>query len=74
MELPHSTPDHLEMIGVKERCEEMPVFLNEMDSVLYVRAYNQCGYDATDVNLSQLIKWLHENRPDLLVSALPNQR
>ena len=71
MKIPESTPDHLEMVGIDHNDDD-PIFLNEKDNgKLYIRAYTQCGYDSTDVNLEQLIDWLHKNRPELLAKPSP---
>jgi hypothetical protein len=34
------------------------------------RAFNECGYNSTEVDIIDLLKWLKKNRPDLLSESL----
>lgn len=69
----------IEMIGVKEYAEDMPVCLAVTNGLwpvgdgprvghgrLVIRAVNEGGYNCTEVDLEQLISWLRNNRPELL--------
>lgn len=71
----------IELDGVTEYCEEMPVEIAETAGLyipgiapderpghgrLVLRARNEGGHNATEVDLLELIAWLKNNRPDLL--------
>lgn len=61
----------VEMSGVHEYCEGADVLLVEAVNVigqkrLAVRAWNQAGYDCTEVDVLDLLAWLRANRPELL--------
>jgi hypothetical protein len=45
------------------------VLLVQVGAYFTVRAFNQGGYDCTDIDLRQLIAWLRVNRPELLEVA-----
>lgn len=70
------------MKGVTEYCEEMNVELKGTNGHytfgvpkekwpgrgrLIIRALNESGYNSTEVDLLELLTWLKENRPDILV-------
>lgn len=60
-------PVLVEMSGVREYAEGYPVRLCAMDNArLAIEARNQGGYDCTHVDLCDLLKWLQDNRPELL--------
>jgi hypothetical protein len=69
------------MLGVTEYCEGLDVSLERTSGVychglpeeqwlgrgrLVIQALNEGGYNATQIDLVQLIKWLRANRPELL--------
>lgn len=72
------------MEGVREYSEEMEVRLEATEGMykygvpdeereghgrLVIRAWNEGGYNSTQVDLLELLQWLRENRPDLLDQA-----
>lgn len=72
---------NIEMTGVSEYGEDMPVVLCESkgryeiiddketrkgEGRLVIRAFNEAGCNCTDVDLLELIGWLKENKPELL--------
>lgn len=59
-------PDGVPMEGVREYAEEMPVYLTEGPDGPRVTALNEAGYNRTDVDIVDLIRWLKANRPELL--------
>ena len=65
----------IEMSGVTEYCEEMPVVLCETRGLypskngagrLVIKALNECGHNSTEVDLVELLEWIKQNRPELL--------
>jgi hypothetical protein len=52
---------------VREYNEKMPVkiYLNKNKRPVIV-AYNECGYNRTQVDLIDVIEWVKENYPELL--------
>jgi hypothetical protein len=54
------------MEGVKEYSEGMVVELVVHKGRLVIRAYNEGGYNCTDVDALQLVGWLRVHRPDIL--------
>ena len=75
----------IEMDGVTEYAEGMPVILTQTDGVddpwipkdqrvgrgrLVVQAKNEGGFNCTHVDILQLVAWLKANRPDLLQEEL----
>jgi hypothetical protein len=56
------------MKGVTEYCEGMDVCLIEISGQtrLAVKAYNEAGFNSTQVDVLELIDWLKTHRPDLL--------
>lgn len=67
----YQTDNGIEMGGVREYCEEMPVRLCTHDTPngkrLVVGALNECGHNGTEVDLLDLIAWVKKNKPELLV-------
>ena len=72
---------HIEIIDAREYCEGIQVNLVTVDGVyasglpqaewqghgrLAIQAYNESGYNSTQVDLLDLIKWLRNNYPELL--------
>jgi hypothetical protein len=70
-----------EMPGVREYCEQYPVAIvlvpPDEERPPYgpspaegprwcVRALNEGGHNSTEIDLLDLIRWLRENRPELL--------
>ena len=55
----------MEMEGVREYCEEMAVELVKGYGVerLVVRALNEAGCNATEVDLLDLLEWVAKNMP-----------
>lgn len=67
--------DEIVMTGVREYAEGYQVTLLQAESWREpssdgprwcVRALNQGGHDATQVDILDLIRWLREHRPELL--------
>ena len=56
------------MQGVREHYEKMEVFLelDEDSSREVIVAFNECGYNATAIDLLDLVAWLKKNKPELL--------
>lgn len=57
------------MVGVKEYCEDLDVVLTTAYSDrerLVIKAYNEAGYNSTEVDLVDVILWLRKNRPELM--------
>lgn len=55
------------MEGVREYGERSAVhFCERINGRPTIRAYNEGGYNCTDVDLIDVILWVRENRPDLL--------
>jgi len=57
------------MVGVKEYCEDMDVILTTacMDrDRLVIKAYNEAGYNSTEVDLIDVIIWLRKYKPEIL--------
>jgi len=56
------------MGGVREHAEGFTVELaaEKVGGRLVVKAANEGGFNHTEVDLLDLLAWLHENRPDLL--------
>jgi hypothetical protein len=69
----------IEMVGVREYAEEMPVHLfvdtrpNEKywkgSGRVVLKAYNEAGFNHVMVDLLDVIAWLKKNRPELLGDA-----
>ncbi|MBC8320622.1 MAG: hypothetical protein H8E34_07860 [Bacteroidetes bacterium] len=49
-----------------EYCEGYPVEIVSRGGRLVIEAMNQCGSDCTHVDLIELIKWIKNNKPELL--------
>lgn len=59
--------DRILMEGVRDSDGEETVYLSSgFDGRPLVVATNDEGYSATEVDLSDLLRWLKEYRPDLL--------
>jgi hypothetical protein len=54
------------MEGVKEYAEEMDVRLGTRNGRLTIDARNEGGHNGTDVDLVQVLEWVHKNLPQLL--------
>ncbi len=57
------------MIKIREYDEEMDVEIKqdkEYNNRLVIKAYTEGGYRATIVDLLDIIKWVKENKPELL--------
>lgn len=55
------------MDGVREYEWEMPIHLAQTDDGrLVIEAFSEGGWSGTQVDLLDLLRWLAENRPDLL--------
>ena len=57
------------MIKIREYDEEMDVEIkegNRYNNRLVIKAYTEGGYRATIVDLLDVIKWVKENKPELL--------
>ena len=52
--------------GIREYAEGMTVKIREENERLVVRAYNEGGYNLTDVDLLDILDWVKENKPELL--------
>jgi hypothetical protein len=80
--------DTLVMCGVMEYCEEMPVTLRTTTGVyaygvsendyigrgrLVVKALNEAGYNSTQVDLLQLLKWVAENKPEIYMKNVTHE-
>lgn len=76
----------IEMKGVQEYAEGMPVYLTKTDGIyaygvnkenwkgngrLVIKAFNEAGCNITEVDLIQLIEWVKENKPEILTN--PNK-
>lgn len=64
----------LKLVGVREYAEGLPVEIDFSNSEpdtrrLVVRARNEAGHNHTEVDLLDLLGWLHLNRPDLMAAA-----
>jgi hypothetical protein len=68
--------DNIELTGVTEYGEEMPVVLcrtsgmflsNKGKGRLVIKAMNEGGCNCTEVDLIELIQWLKINKPELLL-------
>lgn len=56
---------------IREYAEGYPVDILQLRNGRWcVQAHNQSGHDATQVDLVDLVRWLHEHRPDILEKAL----
>ena len=60
------------MEGVTEYAEEMDVRLSVTKGRIVVGASNEGGFNGTEVDLVQLLEWVHKNMPEL-ITALGNQ-
>jgi hypothetical protein len=59
-----------EMAGVREHSEHFPVELWRNHGRLVIRAYSECGNNATDLDLFDLVVWLSSGPSShLLVAA-----
>lgn len=58
--------DAIEMKGVTEYAEGLPVSLKLRDGRLVIDALNECGYNGVEIDLLQLLWWLRAYRPDLI--------
>lgn len=56
----------IKMEGVKEYGENYPVVLTKSDGRMVIRAINEGGHNATEVDFEQLIQWLKINMPEKL--------
>ena len=54
------------MEGVKEYAEGMDVRLGAINGRLTIDAKNEGGHNGTDVDLVQVLEWVHKNLPQLL--------
>lgn len=61
--------DKIEMAGVREYAEEMPVELVTTKNRLAVKAFNEAGYNCTEVDLLDLLAWVKANRPEVWEAA-----
>ncbi len=43
-----------------------PVIIAEIKGRLVIRAFNEGGYNCTDVDLLDVIDWVKQNKPELL--------
>ena len=68
----------MEMIGVQEYCDDMLVQLVETVGLykseegkgrMVIKAFNEGGFNSTEVDLLHLLKWLKVNKPDILKEA-----
>lgn len=55
----------IKMEGVREYCEEFGVELNDVNGRPVIMAYNEGGYNSTQVDLLDLIEWLKEHKEEL---------
>ena len=46
--------------------QEVEIDTNEENGRLTITAFNQCGYDATSVDLLDVLDWVKANKPELL--------
>lgn len=53
------------MKGVREYAEEMDVELVEDADTIYIKAYNEAGYNVTHTDLHDLLKWVATHRPQI---------
>lgn len=57
----------IQLDGVNEYMEYYPVnLINNERGRLVIKAFNEGGYNSTEVDLIQLLEWILKNRPDLL--------
>ena len=58
----------IKMKGVREYNEGMLVELDlaENDNRTVIVAYNEAGYNSTEVDLLDVIEWVKNNRPELI--------
>lgn len=56
------------MEGVREYAEEMAVHLVKAadEDRWVIKAWNEAGYNSTEVDLFDLLYWLRKHRPDLM--------
>lgn len=57
------------METVREYSGQMSVELGEEKERMVVTAYNEGGFNFTNVDLLDLLEWLSANRPDILETA-----
>jgi hypothetical protein len=64
-----------DMAGVRECAEDLfPVELwRNSEGILVIRAYNECGYRFTDLDLWSLINWLSKGRTHIRAAMSPVQ-
>jgi len=53
------------MVGVREYNEEMNVKLTYEKERPVILAYNEAGYNNTQVDLIDLLAWVRDNMPEL---------
>ena len=73
--------EEIEMQGVTEYCEEMTVMLSATSGIyesgvpdekrkgygrVVIKAFNEGGFNCTEVDLFELISWIRLNMPGLL--------
>jgi hypothetical protein len=56
----------MKMEGVTEYSEGMKVGLIKNKNRYVIQAFNEGGFNDTQVDLFQLLNWLKKNRPDLI--------
>lgn len=73
--------------GVQEYCEELPVSLRKTNGIYnggpdntrigygrwVVNALNESGFNSTQIDVIQLLRWLKKNRPDLVEEAFASE-
>jgi hypothetical protein len=65
--------DGITMDGVREYAEEFPVELvTEKNGRIAVRAWNEGRFNCTSIDLLDLLKWVRENKPELLTDSQPH--
>lgn len=57
-----------EMGCVREHSENMKVFISNVNDREVIEAYNEGGYNFTQVDLLDVVDWVKRNRPELLGS------
>ena len=64
----------LVMFGVREYAAGFPVELTEDDSAPTVTAWNEWHGNCTHIDVLDLLKWVIENRPEMLERAKTHER
>lgn len=65
----------IKMEGVREYYEEMSVELGIMKGRIIIKAFNECGYNGTGVDLEDLLDWINKNKSkiDKLIRELDGE-